>query len=108
MFTNVPDSRAKIFFLCDLEVASAEVDSWKVKLTLVQGILHSKYCTHVLMKALKTQEISEEHGHVLRKPLEEIFDIQISGIHFDSSEIIHPSSFFQVYCDRRFLKFYVF
>lgn len=53
-FTNVPDSRAKIFFLCDLEVASAEVDSWKVKLTLVQGILHSKYCTHVLMKALKT------------------------------------------------------
>lgn len=41
---------------------------------------------------------------MLRKPLEEIFDIQISGIHFDSSEIIHPSSFFQVYSDCRFLE----
>lgn len=41
---------------------------------------------------------------MLRKPSEEISDIQISGIHFDSSEMIHSSSLFQVYTDYRFLE----
>lgn len=89
----------------ELWVASAEVDSWKVKFTLVQGPLHSKYSPHVLMKALKTYgKFQKNMDLVLRKPLEEIFDIQIWGINFDSSEIIHPSPLFQVYTDCRLLQ----
>lgn len=57
------------------------------------------------MKALKTYgKFQKNVDLVLRKPSEKIFDIQISGIHFDSSEMICPSSLFQVHSDCRFLE----
>lgn len=89
----------------DLWVVSAEVESWKAKFTLVQGQLHGKYRPHILMKALKPYKKFQKNVNlVLRKSMEEIFNIQILGINFDSYKMIHPSSLFQVYNDCRFLE----
>lgn len=72
-----------LFFLHGLWVASAEVDFWKVKFTLVQGPLHGKYSPHVLMKVLETYVKFQKNMHlVLRKSLKEIFDIPILEINF--------------------------
>lgn len=108
-FTNVSDSRAFFFFTCFLSGFSW---SWFLEGKIYPGprAIHSKYSPYVLRKVLKTYAKFQKNMHlVLRKPLEEIFDIPILAIHFEWMKwyihlLKHPSSLYQVYSDCRLLK----